>query len=83
MGRAGGAARMGLASCGWWERRTPTQIILQPASPGCRDSQDLHTDLLGSMLNRQNSVPLLQRFSFRGLGETSGHPHFEQTPHRC
>lgn len=60
MGRAWGAARMGLASCGWWERRTPTQIILQTAASGCRDSQALRKDLLGSLLNMQNSVPLLQ-----------------------
>lgn len=32
VGRAWGAAKMGPASCCWWERSPPTQIILQPHS---------------------------------------------------
>lgn len=47
---------MGPASCGWWERRSPTQIILQATSPECTGSQVLHEGPLGSMLNVQDSV---------------------------
>lgn len=53
------------------EKDPPAQIILQPTCPECRGSPALHKDLMGSTLNMQNSVPLLQRCSFRGLGERS------------
>lgn len=36
------AARIGLASCGWRERRMPTQVIFQ-SQPQDADAQALHT----------------------------------------
>lgn len=59
------AARIGLASCGWRERRMPTQVIFQ-SQPQDAEMLRLCIQPLGSMASLQNSRSLLQRLSLCG-----------------